>query len=236
MILVVETGFTFPTNKISVLVWGSSVKIPVRTKYLINPPLALSSETKACSSISCALSKRDFNSPKSKKSFCNPKYFARSLPWSYSGTSCLSVTAIIPRVSRLLNSRRTAFKCEPTARQISRTKKARSGWRKNSCKSFNLVFEPKRCSSIFLLLFSPLQLPSNISSYLAKIWTFFGLCSILLRATKVKTMEHKLQIHEFFVEGGESERSHVLLHITEPSTPEEREKGYFFAVCELNGA
>ncbi len=49
-------------------------------------------------------------------------------------------------------------------------------------------------------------------------------------------MEHKLQIHEFFVEGGESERSHVLLHITEPSTPEEREKGYFFAVCELNGA
>lgn len=49
-------------------------------------------------------------------------------------------------------------------------------------------------------------------------------------------MEYKLQLHEFFIEGGDREKSHVLLHITEPSTPKERKKGYFFAVCELNNA
>lgn len=43
-----------------------------------------------------------------------------------------------------------------------------------------------------------------------------------------------MQLNEFFVEGGRQEKSHVLLHITEPSTPEEQAKGYFFAVCEIN--
>lgn len=47
-------------------------------------------------------------------------------------------------------------------------------------------------------------------------------------------MEYKLQLHEFFIEGGNREKSHVLLHITEPSNEKERQKGYFFAVCELN--
>lgn len=47
-------------------------------------------------------------------------------------------------------------------------------------------------------------------------------------------MEYKLQLHEFFIEGGNREKSHVLLHITEPSTTSEKQKGYFFAVCELN--
>lgn len=47
-------------------------------------------------------------------------------------------------------------------------------------------------------------------------------------------MEYKLQLHEFFIEGGNREKSHVLLHITEPSTASEKQKGYFFAVCELN--
>ncbi len=45
-----------------------------------------------------------------------------------------------------------------------------------------------------------------------------------------------LQLNEFFVEGGNQKVSHVLLHITEPSTPEERNKGYFFAVCEISQA
>ncbi|MSU75202.1 MAG: hypothetical protein EXS55_01665 [Candidatus Magasanikbacteria bacterium] len=49
-------------------------------------------------------------------------------------------------------------------------------------------------------------------------------------------MEEFLQLNEFFVEGGQQNTSHVLLHITEPSTPEERAKGYFFAVCEINNA
>ncbi len=49
-------------------------------------------------------------------------------------------------------------------------------------------------------------------------------------------MEYKLELHEFFVEGGNREKSHVLLHITEPSTPSEKQKGYFFAVCELSNA
>lgn len=43
-----------------------------------------------------------------------------------------------------------------------------------------------------------------------------------------------LEIHEFFAEGQNQDRSHVLLHITEPSTPEEFKKGYFFAVAEVN--
>ncbi len=49
-------------------------------------------------------------------------------------------------------------------------------------------------------------------------------------------MDQVLQLNEFFVEGGDQGTSHVLLHITEPSTPEEKEKGYFFAVCEINQA
>ncbi len=47
-------------------------------------------------------------------------------------------------------------------------------------------------------------------------------------------MEPILQLNEFFVEGGDQQRSHVLLHITEPSTPEEKERGYFFAIVEIN--
>lgn len=45
-----------------------------------------------------------------------------------------------------------------------------------------------------------------------------------------------LHLHEFFVEGNNPETSHVLLNITEPSTPAEKEKGYFFAICEINNA
>lgn len=47
-------------------------------------------------------------------------------------------------------------------------------------------------------------------------------------------MKNTPEIHEFFVEGGDQDRSHVLLHITEPGTPEEKAKGYFFALCEIN--
>ena len=47
-------------------------------------------------------------------------------------------------------------------------------------------------------------------------------------------MKDILEINEFFVEGHNQERSHVLLHITEPGTPEEQKKGYFFAVAEIN--
>ena len=47
-------------------------------------------------------------------------------------------------------------------------------------------------------------------------------------------MDQILRLNEFFVEGKDRQKSHVLLHITEPSTPEEKAKGYFFAVCEIN--
>lgn len=48
-------------------------------------------------------------------------------------------------------------------------------------------------------------------------------------------MKPVLHLNEFFVEGDNEELSHVLLHIIQPSTPEEeKEKGYFFAVCEIN--
>lgn len=49
-------------------------------------------------------------------------------------------------------------------------------------------------------------------------------------------MNQLLHLNEFFVEGGRQELSHVFLHITEPSTPAEMDKGYFFAVCEINNA
>ncbi len=45
---------------------------------------------------------------------------------------------------------------------------------------------------------------------------------------------HNVDIREFFVEGNDQKSSHVLLHITEPSTEEESEKGYFLALCEIN--
>lgn len=45
-----------------------------------------------------------------------------------------------------------------------------------------------------------------------------------------------LDIQEFFIEGGDQQVSHVLLHIAEPGTPEEKKKGYFFALAELEGA
>ncbi len=48
-------------------------------------------------------------------------------------------------------------------------------------------------------------------------------------------MEKLLQLNEFFVEGGHQEISHVLLNLIQPSDEtEEKEKGYFFAICEIN--
>jgi len=44
-----------------------------------------------------------------------------------------------------------------------------------------------------------------------------------------------LKLNEFFVEGHEQDKSHVLLHVIQPSTPEEEKtKGYFFAISEIN--
>ena len=48
-------------------------------------------------------------------------------------------------------------------------------------------------------------------------------------------MEKLLQLNEFFVEGGHPEISHVLLNLIQPTNEtEEKEKGYFFAICEIN--
>jgi len=49
-------------------------------------------------------------------------------------------------------------------------------------------------------------------------------------------MHYQTKLKEFFIEGNDQEKSHVLLHITEPSTPSEIKKGYFFAVCELENS
>ncbi|MFA5211192.1 MAG: hypothetical protein WC414_01650 [Patescibacteria group bacterium] len=43
----------------------------------------------------------------------------------------------------------------------------------------------------------------------------------------------KLKIEEFFVEGKNPQKSHVLIHIAEPTTPEEEKRGYFFALAEI---
>jgi len=47
-------------------------------------------------------------------------------------------------------------------------------------------------------------------------------------------MDEYLDIKEFFIEGGDQKKSHVLLHITEPTTPAEYKKGYFFALIEVS--
>lgn len=46
-------------------------------------------------------------------------------------------------------------------------------------------------------------------------------------------MNSLLELNEFFVEGGNRENNHVLLHITEPTKPEEWERGYFFALAHI---
>lgn len=46
-------------------------------------------------------------------------------------------------------------------------------------------------------------------------------------------MKTYLELQEFFIEGKAKDRSHVLLHITEPSTPAEFRVGYFFALAEI---
>jgi len=49
----------------------------------------------------------------------------------------------------------------------------------------------------------------------------------------IDSMTHVGKINEFFVEGKNQKNSHVLLHITEPTTRAEWERGYFFALCEI---
>lgn len=47
-------------------------------------------------------------------------------------------------------------------------------------------------------------------------------------------MSDFLELQEFFVEGRDQRKSHVLLHITEPSEHDKKTKGHFFAVTEIN--
>lgn len=48
-------------------------------------------------------------------------------------------------------------------------------------------------------------------------------------------MLNKIDLHEFYVAGSDSERLHTLLHVSEPSTAREMNHGYFFAVIEIGG-
>lgn len=49
-------------------------------------------------------------------------------------------------------------------------------------------------------------------------------------------MQRELLIQEFFIEGKKQKHGvHVLLHITEPTTPAEFVKGYFFALITIRG-
>lgn len=47
-------------------------------------------------------------------------------------------------------------------------------------------------------------------------------------------MDNVLELHEFFVEGKNHKASHVLLHIAEPVSAHEKERGYFFVIAEIN--
>ncbi|MCF6276747.1 MAG: hypothetical protein L3J07_02765 [Candidatus Magasanikbacteria bacterium] len=46
-------------------------------------------------------------------------------------------------------------------------------------------------------------------------------------------MISSVELREFFVCGTYSETQHSLLHISEPESPEEKDKGYFFAIAEI---
>ncbi len=46
-------------------------------------------------------------------------------------------------------------------------------------------------------------------------------------------MNNILELHEFFVEGKNHKKSHVLLHIAEPVSEYEKKRGYFFVVAEI---
>ncbi len=43
-----------------------------------------------------------------------------------------------------------------------------------------------------------------------------------------------MELQEFFVEGKDHKRSHVLLHIAEPVSKKEKERGFFFVIAEIN--
>lgn len=45
-----------------------------------------------------------------------------------------------------------------------------------------------------------------------------------------------MEIKEFFVEGQDSSASHVLIHIAEPVSSSDKERGYFFVVAEITNA
>ena len=46
-------------------------------------------------------------------------------------------------------------------------------------------------------------------------------------------MPSVLEVQEFFVEGRDPGKAHVLLHIAEPTAPHEKERGYLFALVEI---
>lgn len=49
-------------------------------------------------------------------------------------------------------------------------------------------------------------------------------------------MMSSIGLREFFVCGSYSEEQHSLLHISEPETQEEKDKGYFFAIAEIRNS
>ena len=60
------------------------------------------------------------------------------------------------------------------------------------------------------------------------------MCS--LSKVKIMLTEQQLQLKEFFVEGKNQKNFYILLHISDPSTREEKTKGHFFVLCEINTA
>ncbi len=49
-------------------------------------------------------------------------------------------------------------------------------------------------------------------------------------------MNSSIGLREFFVCGTYSEKQHSLIHISEPETHEEKDKGYFFAIAEIRNS
>ncbi|EKE05772.1 MAG: hypothetical protein ACD_19C00180G0001, partial [uncultured bacterium] len=49
-------------------------------------------------------------------------------------------------------------------------------------------------------------------------------------------MNSSIGLREFFVCGTYSEEQHSLIHISEPETHEEKDKGYFFAIAEIRNS
>lgn len=89
-------------------------------------------------------------------------------------------------------------------------------------------------SPVVLHRFHIVNFARNIVYFIYLMNVKINLFRTLVRFVFLPTMDDILELKEFFVEGHDHDKSHVILHITEPSLNDVK-KGYFFALAEIKG-